>query len=361
MMHWIFQELVSYITAFNVFGYTTVRAILAAMTAFITGVLVGPAFIRWASQIGSQPVRDDGPQSHLVKQNTPTMGGLLIIGVATFSCLMWGDWGSYYLWLILLTLAVFGAIGAIDDWRKLSAKNSKGLSASLKITLQSIAALAAMSYVLQSGIIEGYEDIIIPYTKGWVLPLGAGGVLVLGYLAIVGSSNAVNLTDGLDGLVIMPIIMVAAGLAVYAYVSGHTVFSDYLELPYLPGIHELVIFCAALVGAGLAFLWFNAHPAKIFMGDVGALGIGAALGLVAVLVRQELIYIVMGGVFVMEAMSVIIQVLYFKSTGGRRFFLMAPLHHHFELKGWHENQVVVRFWIIAFMLVLVGLAGLKIR
>lgn len=360
MMYWLSQQWVDYVTALNVFGYVTVRAMLAALTAFFAGVLLGPAFICWARGIGAQPVRDDGPQTHLQKRNTPTLGGLLIIGCTVAACMLWGDLQNKRLWLALAVLVVFGGIGFWDDWNKLRHDNSRGLSARGKLMLQSVAAVAALAVVVAGGMAEGYEEIIIPYTKDLALPLGLTGMLIVGYLAIVGSSNAVNLTDGLDGLVVMPVIMVSGGLAVYAYASGHAVFSSYLGVPHLPGTHELVIFCSALIGAGLAFLWFNAYPASIFMGDVGALGVGAALGLIAVLVRQEIIYILMSGVFVAEALSVILQVGFFK-VRGRRIFRMAPLHHHFELKGWRENQVVVRFWIVSLMLVLIGLAGLKIR
>ncbi|MGI9306632.1 MAG: phospho-N-acetylmuramoyl-pentapeptide-transferase [Gammaproteobacteria bacterium] len=361
MIYWISQEFVPRFSALNVFGYVTVRAVLAALTAFLAGVFFGPAFIRRARKAGAQPVRDDGPQTHIAKRDTPTLGGLLMIACVFASCFLWGDWSGKYLILVSGALAVFGGIGFLDDRLKLRRGSAKGLSARAKFLLQSAAAAAALFAAVQSGVTAGHESAAIPYTKDWALPLGAGGMLALGYLAIVGSSNAVNLTDGLDGLVIVPAVMVAAGLAVYAYASGHAVFADYLGVPHLPGAHELTVFCAALGGAGLAFLWFNAHPAEIFMGDVGALGIGAALGFIAFLVRQELIYVLMCGVFVMEALSVIMQVAYFKATGGRRIFRMTPLHHHFELKGWRENQVVVRFWIIALMFVLVSLAGLKVR
>ena len=361
MIYWLAQQLTPVVGGFNVFTYVTVRAVLAAITAFTIGVLVGPAFIRWAQKKAAQPVRDDGPQTHKHKNNTPTLGGLLVIGGVLASCLLWGDWRNAHLWLALVTLAGFGFIGLADDWQKISHNNSRGMSAKIKLLLQSLLALALLAAIIGGGLVKGNEDLIIPYTKDLVLPLGVIGIFVIGYLCIVGSSNAVNLTDGLDGLVIMPVMLAAGGLGVYAYASGHSVFADYLGVPHLPGTHELVIFCAALIGAGLAFLWFNAHPAAIFMGDVGSLGLGAALGVVAVLVRQEVIYVLMGGIFVAEAVSVIMQVSFFKYTGGRRIFRMAPLHHHFELKGWKENQVVVRFWIISLLLVVIGLAGLKIR
>ena len=361
MIFWLSQQWVEHVSALNVFGYVTVRAVLAALTALLAGIVFGPAFIQYARRAGGQPVRDDGPKTHFQKRDTPTLGGVLMIGCALFACALWGDPRSEYLHLTFFVLAAFGMIGLWDDRLKLRRGNSRGMSARVKFGLQSAAAASALAAAFFAGMFDGYEHIIVPYTKDLTLQLGIVGVLLLGYFAIVGSSNAVNLTDGLDGLVVMPVVMAAGGLAVYAYASGHAVFADYLGVPHLPGAHELVIFCAALAGAGLAFLWFNAHPAEIFMGDVGALAIGAALGLVAVLVRQELVYVLMGGVFVLEALSVIMQVSFFKMSGGRRIFRMAPLHHHFELKGWRENQVVVRFWIISLMLVLVGLAGLKVR
>ena len=361
MMLWLSQQLVEYVGAFNVFGYVTVRALLASLTAFAIGVWAGPAFIRRARKFAAQPVREDGPRSHLKKNSTPTLGGALMLAVIFAACALWGDLQSVYLWLAAATALAFGAVGLADDWMKIRRAHSRGMSARVKIILQSMLAIAALSAMSFAGLSEGRDELIVPYTKDLALPLGAAGMLVLGYFAIVGSSNAVNLTDGLDGLVIVPVMLAAGGLAVYAYVSGHAVFADYLGVPHLPGAHELAVFCAALVGAGLAFLWFNAHPAAIFMGDVGALSLGASLGLVAVLVRQEIVYVLMGGIFVAEAMSVIMQVSFFKATGGRRIFRMSPLHHHFELKGWNENQVVVRFWIISLLLVMVGLAGLKIR
>jgi phospho-N-acetylmuramoyl-pentapeptide-transferase len=360
MIYWLSQQLVDYFSFLNVFSYVTVGAMFAVITAFVIGWLAGPAFIRRIKLFGGQPVRDDGPQSHLQKNDTPTMGGVLMLFCLLVSCLLWGDLSSGRLWLALVGTILFGAIGLADDCKKVFAKNAKGLSARSKLALQSAVAAAVLIVILYTNMIDGFEGIIIPYTKNIVLTLGTAGFVITGYLALVGASNAVNLTDGLDGLAIMPVIMVAAGLALYAYVSGHAVFAAYLGLPHLLGTHELVIFCAALIGAGLAFLWFNAHPAAIFMGDVGALAAGGALALVAVLVRQEIVFIIMSGIFVMEAVSVILQVGSFKLTG-RRIFRMAPLHHHFELKGWKENQVVVRFWIISLMFVLAGLAALKLR
>ena len=360
MIFWLAKQLTPYLSAFNVLSYITVRAVLAIITAFAIGWLAGPGFIRKMQSVGGQQVRDDGPQSHLKKNDTPTMGGLLLLFCLLVSCLLWGDLSNGRLWLVLLTVLVFGGIGLLDDGTKLWYRNAQGLSARHKILLQSAAAAMVLAIIVAAGFVRGYEGIIIPYTKDVLLPLGLAGFLLMGYLALVGASNAVNLTDGLDGLAIMPVIMVSGGLALYAYASGHALFADYLGLPHLSGTHELVIFCGALIGAGLAFLWFNANPAAIFMGDVGALALGAGLAMVAVLVRQELVFVIMSGVFVMEALSVIMQVASFKMTGNR-IFNMAPLHHHFELKGWSENQVVVRFWIMSLMFVLAGIAALKLR
>lgn len=361
MMYMLAEGLVEHFSPLNVFTYVTVRGVLAALTAFLLGVLAGPSFIAYLQEKARQPVRADGPQTHFCKRDTPTLGGLLMIACIFAACALWGDWGNLHLQLAAAVLLAFGLIGLLDDLLKLRRGDSKGVSARMKLALQSVAAAAAVWAAAASGLMNGYEDLIVPYTKDLAIPIGILGTAALGWLAIVGSSNAVNLTDGLDGLVIMPVIMVAGGLGIYAYASGHAVFADYLGVPHLPGSHELAVFLAAVCGAGLAFLWFNAHPAAIFMGDVGSLGIGATLGLTALLVRQEIVYVLMAGVFVMEALSVILQVGFFKATGGRRIFRMAPLHHHFELKGWRENQVVVRFWIISLMLVLVGLAGLKVR
>ena len=361
MMYWLAQQLVPYISSFNLFTYVSSRAIFTAMTALIIGWVIGPAFIcnmRRAKQ--EQPVRDDGPQSHLQKEKTPTMGGLLILASLFLSVLLWGDLTNKHLLVVLLTTFGFAVVGYADDYLKVKGKNSKGISARAKILMQSAVAIAALFFLWKGDLVGGNYDTTVPYMKDIVLPLGVVGFFALGYLAIVGASNAVNLTDGLDGLAILPAVMVAGGLGIYAYASGHVFFADYLGLSYIKGSHELVIFCAALIGSGLAFLWFNAHPAQVFMGDVGSLALGAGLGLVAVMVRQEIIFVIMSGVFVVEAISVMLQVGSFK-TMGRRVFLMAPLHHHFELKGWQENQVVVRFWIITIVLVMVGLAGLKIR
>ena len=362
MIHWLAMHGVPYWGALNVFNYVTARAVFAVLTALAVGLMLGPRFISRLNQSGRhQPLRDDGPQNHLrEKEKTPTMGGALILAALFVSTLLWADLSSRQVWAVMAVTLTFALIGFYDDRMKIVSGNSRGLSARVKILLQSAAAIVVLYALLQLGLVGESPLLGVPYMKDIYLPLGAAGFVVLGYFVIVGSSNAVNLTDGLDGLAIMPVVMIGGGMAIYAYASGHAVFSDYLGLPHLSGAQELVIFCAALIGAGLAFLWFNAYPAEVFMGDVGSLAIGAALGTIAVVVRQELVFFVMSGVFVVEAMSVILQVLFFKTTG-RRIFLMAPLHHHFELKGWRENQIVVRFWIITLVLVLFGLAGLKIR
>ena len=354
---WLAQD----IRFFSVFNYITLRAVLAAMTALFISFLVGPSMIRRlaAYKIG-QAVRDDGPQSHLVKAGTPTMGGALILISVAITTLLWGDLHNHYVWVVLLTTLGFGAIGWVDDYRKVVHRNPKGLSAKVKMFWQSIIALVVGVYLWDSATLPAHTELIVPFLKFLVFPLPAFLFVVLAYLVIVGSSNAVNLTDGLDGLAILPTAMVSGALAIFAYVAGNAVFSKYLGIPYIPGAGELAVFCCALAGAGLAFLWFNAYPAEVFMGDVGALALGAALGVVAVIVRQELVLFIMGGVFVVEAVSVMIQVASFKLTG-KRVFRMAPLHHHYELKGWKETQVVVRFWIITMLLVLIGLATLKLR
>lgn len=354
------EYLSQYHRGFNVFQYLTLRAILGVLTALAISLIVGPAMIRWLSryQIGQQ-VRDDGPQTHLSKAGTPTMGGALIlvaIGVAT---LLWSDLGNRYVWVVLIVTLLFGLIGWVDDYRKLVLRNSKGLPARWKYFWQSVIALAVGGVLYYTAQTPIETQLIVPFFKDVAIELGLAYILLC-YFVIVGSSNAVNLTDGLDGLAILPTVMVAGALAVFAYASGHANFATYLGIPYIREVGEVVVFCGAIVGAGLGFLWFNAYPAQVFMGDVGALALGAALGIVAVLVRQELVLLVMGGVFVMETVSVILQVASFKLTG-RRIFRMAPLHHHFELKGWPEPRVIVRFWIITVILVLVGLATLKIR
>jgi phospho-N-acetylmuramoyl-pentapeptide-transferase len=349
------------IRAFNVFGYITLRAVLAALTSLLISFMLGPWMIRklTALKVG-QPVRDDGPQTHLVKAGTPTMGGALILASITVTTLLWADLSSHYVWALLLTLIGFGAIGWADDWLKVVKKNPKGLASRWKYFWQSVIAIIVASWLAWSAHLPAQTELIVPFFKHIVMPLGTTGFVVLAYFVIVGTSNAVNLTDGADGLAILPTVMVAGALAIFSYVAGHAVFSHYLGLPHIPGAGELVIFCSAIVGSGLAFLWFNAYPAEVFMGDVGALSLGAALGTVAVIARQEIVLFIMGGVFVAEAISVMLQVGSFKLRG-KRVFLMAPIHHHFEKKGWKETQVVVRFWIISMMLVLIGLSSLKLR
>ncbi len=359
LFQWLGQDL--HIRAFSVFNYITLRAVLAALTALAISFVVGPGMIRrlTAYKIG-QSVRSDGPQTHLVKAGTPTMGGALILVAILIATLLWVDLKNVYVWVVLLVTAGFGAVGWIDDYRKVVHRNPKGLSARSKLIAQSFIAAVAVSVIVFSTKLPAQTELIVPFFKTVSIPLGTIGFMVLAYLVIVGASNAVNLTDGLDGLAIMPTVMVGSALAIFAYVAGNAVFSKYLQLPYIPGAGELAVFCAAMAGAGLGFLWFNAYPAEVFMGDVGALALGGALGAVAVIVRQEIVFFVMGGVFVVETLSVVLQVASFKLTG-KRIFRMAPLHHHYELKGWKENQVVVRFWIITMILVLFGLSTLKLR
>ncbi len=360
MLVWVAEFLAQYFSIFSVFQYLTLRAIFGVLTALVISLVVGPVMIRKLSyyQIG-QAVRDDGPESHFSKAGTPTMGGALILVAIAVSTLLWSDLSNRYVLITLTTTLLFGAIGWVDDWRKVVERNPKGLPARWKYLWQSVFGVAAAWVLYETAQTADETALIVPLFKEVAIPLGAG-FIVLTYLVIVGSSNAVNLTDGLDGLAIMPTVMVGGALAIFAYLSGHVKFAEYLHIPYLPGTGELIIFLGALVGAGLGFLWYNAHPAQVFMGDVGALALGAALGVVAVIVRQEIVLFVMGGVFVMETVSVILQVASFKLTG-RRIFRMAPLHHHFELKGWPEPRVIVRFWVITVVLVLVGLATLKIR
>ena len=361
MLLWLFQTLGEDVRAFNVFSYITLRAVLATLTALMISFIVGPAVIRKLSALKiGQSVRDDGPQSHLIKAGTPTMGGVLIIVSVAITTLLWADLSNHYVWVALVTMAGFGAIGWVDDWRKVVEKNSKGLPSRWKYFWQSVIGLGVAIYLVSTATLPEQTELIIPFLKNATLHMSAAGFVALAYFVIVGSSNAVNLTDGLDGLAILPTVMVASALAIFAYVAGNAVFSKYLGLPHIPGAGELAVFCAAMAGAGLAFLWFNAYPAEVFMGDVGALALGAALGVVAVIVRQEIILFIMCGVFVVETLSVMVQVASFKLTG-KRVFRMAPIHHHYELKGWKENQVVVRFWIISMMLVLIGLASLKLR
>jgi phospho-N-acetylmuramoyl-pentapeptide-transferase len=355
------QWLAKDIRAFNVFSYITLRAVLACLTALVITFLIGPALIRklTAYKVG-QSVRDDGPQSHLAKAGTPTMGGALILAAITITVLLWADLENRLVWLVLWVTLGFGAIGWVDDYRKVVARNPKGLSARAKLFWQSVVGIVAACFLAFYSNLPQQTAFIVPFFKQVTYPLGALGFIVMTYFVIVGTSNAVNLTDGLDGLAILPTVMIGGALGVFAYVAGHALFAKYLGFPYIPGAGELAVICGAIAGAGLAFLWFNAYPAEVFMGDVGALALGAALGTIAVIVRQEIVLFIMGGVFVVETLSVMLQVASFKLTG-RRIFRMAPLHHHYELKGWKENQVVVRFWIITMMLILVGLSTLKLR
>jgi phospho-N-acetylmuramoyl-pentapeptide-transferase len=355
------QWLAKDIRAFNVFNYITLRAVLACLTALIISFIIGPAMIRrlTAYKIG-QAVRDDGPQTHLAKAGTPTMGGALMLAAITITVLLWADLENRLVWIVLWVTLAFGAIGWVDDYRKVVQRDPKGLPAKAKFFWQSVVGIAAACYIAFYSNLPAQTEFIVPFFKQVAYPLGALGFIVMTYFVIVGTSNAVNLTDGLDGLAIMPTVMIGGALGIFAYVAGHAVFSKYLGFPFIPGAGELAVFCGAIAGAGLAFLWFNAYPAEVFMGDVGALSLGAALGTIAVIVRQEIVLFIMGGVFVVETLSVMLQVASFKLTG-KRIFRMAPLHHHYELKGWKENQVVVRFWIITMMLVLVGLSTLKLR
>ncbi|AUM00909.1 MAG TPA: phospho-N-acetylmuramoyl-pentapeptide-transferase [Pseudothauera hydrothermalis] len=355
---WLAQD----IRAFNVFGYITLRTVLAALTALVISLMFGPRLIRWltAKKIG-QAVRDDGPKSHLTKAGTPTMGGALILIAIGVTVLLWGDLSNRYVWVTLLVTLGFGAVGWVDDWRKVVHRNPKGLASRWKYLWTSAIALAAAVYLGLTASTPAQTELIVPFFKAVAYPLGIVGFIALSYFVINGTSHAVNLTDGLDGLAIMPTVMVAGALAIFAYVAGHAGFAKYLGVPYVAGAGELAVFCGAICGAGLGFLWFNAYPAEVFMGDVGALALGAALGTIAVVVRQEIVLFIMGGLFVAETLSVMVQVLYFKATGGKRIFRMAPLHHHYELGGWKETQVVVRFWIITIMLVLFGLSTLKLR
>jgi phospho-N-acetylmuramoyl-pentapeptide-transferase len=373
----------------RVFQYLTFRAVMAAMTALLVGVAVGPYFIRRLTELKiGQPIRGYGMQTHLSKSGTPTMGGVLVLFAITVSTLLWFDWSNRFVWIVLVVTLGFGAIGWVDDWRKVVHKDPEGMRSREKYFWQSVIGLLAAFYLVfaisegsnervfrlflewvKSGFSIDLPDqagLMVPFFKEVSYPLGVLGFVVLTYLVIVGASNAVNLTDGLDGLAIMPVVMVGSALGVFAYVTGNAVFARYLLLPHIPGTGEVLIFCAAMAGAGLAFLWFNAYPAQVFMGDVGALALGAALGTIAVIVRQEIVLAIMGGIFVASAVSVMLQVTWFKYTKrrygeGRRLFKMAPLHHHFEKSGWRETQVVVRFWIITMLLCLIGLSTLKLR
>ncbi|MFT3859437.1 MAG: phospho-N-acetylmuramoyl-pentapeptide-transferase [Aquabacterium sp.] len=373
----------------RVFQYLTFRSVMAAMTALLIGLLLGPLVIRKLTELKiGQPIREYAMDTHLTKRGTPTMGGALILLAIGLSTLLWFDWANRFVWIVMIVTLGFGAIGWVDDWRKVVNKDPEGMPSREKYFWQSVIGLIAAIYLAFSvsetnnlrvvelffrWIASGFSndlppkaDLIVPFFKTISYPLGVWGFMVLTYIVIVGTSNAVNLTDGLDGLAIMPAVMVSASLGIFCYVTGNAVFAKYLLLPHIPGAGELLVFCAALSGAGLAFLWFNAYPAQVFMGDVGALALGGALGTIAVIVRQEIVLALMGGVFVLEALSVMIQVSYFKYTKkkygeGRRILLMAPLHHHFEKSGWKETQVVVRFWIITMLLCLLGLSTLKIR
>ena len=384
----LFQWLAKDVRAFNVFNYITLRAVLATMTALSISFVLGPGLIRWltAKKIG-QPVRDDGPQTHLVKSGTPTMGGALILISLGISTLLWADLTNRFIWIVLIVTLGFGAIGWVDDWRKVVYRNPKGLSSGAKYFWQSVIGIVAAIYIafsisapdnekvaqlffqwVGSGFtleLPSKANLIVPFFKEVSYPVGIFGFIVLSYFVIVGSSNAVNLTDGLDGLAIMPTVMIGAALGLFAYATGNAVFARYLLIPHIPGAGELMVFCGALAGAGLGFLWFNAYPAEVFMGDVGALALGAALGAIAIIARQEIVLFIMGGVFVAETLSVMVQVGWFKYTKarygeGRRIFLMAPLHHHFEKSGWEETQKVVRFWLITIQLVLIVLSPFKI-
>jgi phospho-N-acetylmuramoyl-pentapeptide-transferase len=373
----------------RVFQYHTFRAIMAAMTALLIGLAFGPWVIRRLTELKiGQPIRENGVQAHLVKRGTPTMGGVLVLIGIAIATLLWSDWSNRFVWIVMLVTFGFGAIGWADDWRKVVHKNPDGMPSKEKYLWQSLIGLVAALYLafsvsetsnlrvlelfvrwVQSGFANDLPpkaDLMLPFFKTVSYPLGVFGFIAMTYFVIVGASNAVNLTDGLDGLAIMPVVLVAGALGLFAYIVGNAVYSKYLLFPYIPGAGELLIFCSAIAGAGLAFLWFNAHPAQVFMGDVGALSLGGALGTVAVITRQEIVLGIMGGVFVVEALSVMAQVGYFKYTRrkygeGRRILKMAPLHHHFEKSGWTETQVVIRFWIITMLLCLVGLASLKLR
>ena len=388
LAQWL-QSLSPEFGSFRVFQYLTFRAVIAALTALLMGLVAGPFVIRRLTELKiGQPIRDYAMQTHLSKSGTPTMGGVLILLCIAISTLLWADLSNRFVWIVLLVTLGFGAIGWADDWRKVVHKDPEGMPSREKYLWQSLVGLVAALYlvfsisessnlrVLQlffSWVQSGFDvnlppkaGLLVPFVKEISYPLGVFGFVILTYLVIVGSSNAVNLTDGLDGLAIMPVVMVGSALGVFAYVTGSAVYSKYLFFPHIPGSGELMIFCAAMAGAGLAFLWFNTHPAQVFMGDVGALALGAALGTIAVIVRQEIVLAIMGGIFVVEALSVMLQVVYFKYTKkrfgtGRRILKMAPLHHHFEKSGWKETQVVVRFWIITMLLCLVGLSTLKLR
>ena len=360
MLLYLTQYLSQFESGFNVFNYLTMRAIMGALTALMISFIIGPRMIKrlQVNQLG-QPVREEGPETHLLKAGTPTMGGTLLLAAISISTVLWADLENVYVWIVLFVTLSFGVIGYVDDYKKLILQDPAGISAKQKLFWQSSAAIVAAIALYVMATDEVQTSLLIPYFKDLAIPLGMFQVVVT-YFFIVGFSNAVNLTDGLDGLAIMPTVLVGGALGLFAYVTGNVNFSEYLDIPYVPGTGEILVFCTALAGAGLGFLWFNTYPAQVFMGDIGALSLGAALGVVAVVVRQEIVLAIMGGVFVVETLSVIIQVASFKLTG-KRVFRMAPLHHHFELKGWAEPKVIVRFWIITVILVLIGLASLKIR
>jgi phospho-N-acetylmuramoyl-pentapeptide-transferase len=360
MLFWLAEQLKEHIHGFAVFQYLTLRAILGVLTALGISLILGPWFIRRLSELKiGQSVRNDGPQSHLSKSGTPTMGGALILVAIFASTLLWSDLSNRYVWVVMVVTAVFGAVGWVDDYRKVAKKDSRGLPARWKYFWQSIAGFGAATFLYLTAGTPAETQLFIPFFKSVALDMGLF-YIVFSYFVIVGTSNAVNLTDGLDGLAIMPCVMVAGALALISWIVSNVNFANYLHIAYIPGAGELVVFCCAMVGAGLGFLWFNTYPATVFMGDVGALALGAALGVIAVIVRHEIVLFIMGGIFVLETVSVILQVASFKLTG-KRIFRMAPIHHHFELKGWPEPRVIVRFWIITLMLVLIGLATLKIR
>ncbi|MEE8093827.1 MAG: phospho-N-acetylmuramoyl-pentapeptide-transferase [Gammaproteobacteria bacterium] len=362
MLIYLTEYLTRFYSGFNVFGYLTMRAILGALTALTLSLAMGPFLIhRLSMRRVGQNVRQLGPETHLPKAGTPTMGGALILFAIVVSTLLWGNLTNRFVWIVLVVTLAFGAIGFVDDYKKLVMGDSKGLRPSMKFFWQSVVGVGgALALYVTAENPDVEHALLIPYLPDATIPLSIFVYVPFTYLVIVGTSNAVNLTDGLDGLAIMPAVLIGTALGIFAYAAGNVVFSGYLGIPYVPGSGEMLVFCAALAGAGLGFLWFNTYPAQVFMGDIGALALGAALGLVAVVVRQELVLFIMGGVFVVETVSVIIQVASFKMTG-RRIFRMAPLHHHFELKGWAEPKVIVRFWIITVILVLIGLASLKIR
>ena len=360
MLVYLTEYLQQYISGFGVFSYITMRAIMSVLTALLLSFMVGPAMIRWLTKLKvGQAIRQDGPQTHLIKAGTPTMGGTMILFSVAVAVVLWGDLTNHYLLVITLSMLGFGVIGFVDDYKKVVYKDPEGMRSRTKLLWQSIIGFITAYVLFAMATVPAETQLLIPYMKDTVIELGMWTV-VLSYFVIVGTSNAVNLTDGLDGLAIMPAVMISGALGVFAYLSGHVYFSDYLNIPYIPGVGEVTILAAALVGAGLGFLWFNAHPAQVFMGDVGSLAIGATLGGMAIAVKQELVLFIMGGIFVAETISVILQVGSFKLRG-KRIFLMAPLHHHYEQKGWHESQVIVRFWVITIILVLIGLASLKLR